>query len=148
MFPFPLFSPDSTERLTHFVRWSNLLSGIHREPNPAEVAAHRGFIAADDLRVENLLMFVHHVQRGAALRRTGKLPDGTLEQLKPLISAARDDLCSPDDLLARFRRLRPFTDANGRSGRVLWLWQTLRDGQQPAAIPSALSLPSYRHDHA
>jgi hypothetical protein len=52
----------------HFVRASNRLAGIEREPTASEISAHRGLLAANTLKVENLEQFVRHVAGGARLR--------------------------------------------------------------------------------
>lgn len=37
---------------------------------------------------------------------------------------------TPYDVHQQYETLHPFTDGNGRSGRALWLWQMIRDGQR------------------
>src|SRR5882672_6098090 len=51
-----------------FVRVSNRMAGITRDPTRAEISAHRGLLAANSLRVENLEVFLHHIAPGAGLR--------------------------------------------------------------------------------
>lgn len=134
--------------VTGFVRRSNALAGITRDPTAAEVAAHRGLLAARELKVANLEMFVHHVEGSAVLRDAEALGRGAAPpraevqaDLETLILAARERLWTPRRLHDVYMLLRPFTDANGRSGRALWLWQHVRPscGQEPGRLrqPSA-----------
>ncbi len=117
-----------------FVRENNRLSGILREPSPAETAAHRGLLAARSLSAANLEMFVRHVQSGATLRVCGageNRPDlpqcSTMyADLDRMLRAAQECRWPPQLLHRVFMLLCPFTDANGRSGRALWLWQQLQ----------------------
>ena len=126
-----------------FVRHSNRLAGITREPTPAEIGAHRGLLAAKTLRVENLELFVRHVESSAKLRADdagGHCPaSGASEMradLETLVLAAQERLWSPPRLHDVYMRLRPFTDANGRSGRVFWLWQHIRSPAGRGVSPS------------
>lgn len=124
-----------------FVRHSNAMAGIIREPTAAEVAAHRGLLAANALRIENLVMFVRHIERGAVLRNpkpgeaTSASPDVRAE-LDAILAEARTLSAPADHLHSEFERLRPFTDANGRCGRALLLWRMIRE--TPAADLPAL----------
>jgi hypothetical protein len=143
MFPASLFSADATSLLTNFVGWSNLMAGIERAPSPAEVAAHRGLIAVEHLTVENMLMFVHHVQKGATLRRDVRPHGATSEdkaylELQALLAEAGEESWPAERIHRCLRRMRPFTDANGRSARALWLRQALRDQHDAAVLPLPL----------
>jgi hypothetical protein len=51
-----------------FTRVNNRMAGITREPTAAEISAHRGLLAINALRVENLELFVHHIAPGAGAR--------------------------------------------------------------------------------
>jgi len=118
----------------HFVRASNRLAGIDREPTASEISAHRGLLAANRLRVENLEQFVRHVAGGARLRdtnssraRKGALADINLRaDLETIVEAASTRAVSPARLYRIYRLLRPFTDGNGRCGRALLMWQVMR----------------------
>jgi hypothetical protein len=113
------------------------MSGITREPTAVEVSSHRGLLARNALGVENLEVFVHHIAEGAGWRSDDR-PDGeerredeafVLElkaDLATIILAAQRQAASPQRVHRVFRLLRPFTDGNGRCGRALFVWQTLR----------------------
>lgn len=119
----------------HFVRASNRLAGIDREPTASEISAHRGLLAANRLKVENLEQFVRHVAGGAQLRdanssiaaRKAERTDTSLRaDLETIVEAASSRAVSPGRLYRIYRMLRPFTDGNGRCGRALLMWQVMR----------------------
>jgi hypothetical protein len=115
-----------------FVRRSNAMAGITRDPTAAEVAAHRGLLAANALAVDNLVMFVRHIERGAVLRSedTSPLKDRAPDiraELDAILAEARTLAAPPDRLHRDFEALRPFTDGNGRCGRALLLWRMIRE---------------------
>lgn len=124
-----------------FVRVSNRMAGITREPTPSEISAHRGLLAANALRVENLEMFVHHVAEGARVRSeacahaesTDEVTTSA-EQLKAdlatIVLAAQKQAASPQRLHRIYTMLSPFTDGNGRCGRALLMWQIMRASQR------------------
>lgn len=121
-----------------FVAESNRIAGISRAPSAGEISAHRGFLAADRIHAGNLEMLVFHLQPGGVFRRQAdaiggeyQSPDrdsvtAVREALDGLIEAARLRLYGPWAVHLMYRELQPFTAANGRSGRALWLWQMLR----------------------
>ncbi len=130
-----------------FVRVSNTLSGILRDPTSEEIAAHRGLFAANVLRVENLEMFVEHVASGARLRSepdVGVDDDGLLFRVEPrndlatIVAAARTFAAPPQRLYRLYTLLHPFTDGNARSGRALLLWQVIRSTERGADVTHAL----------
>ena len=119
----------------HFVRASNRLAGIEREPTASEISAHRGLLAANTLKVENLEQFVRHVAGGARLRdgyssiaaRKAERTDPSLRaDLETIVEAASSRAVSPARVYRIYRMLRPFTDGNGRCGRALLMWQVMR----------------------
>ena len=136
-----------------FVRLSNRIAGITREPTAAEVGAHRGLLAANSLCVENLELFMRHVAPGAGLRdrvavgadEEGSVCPTTLrDDLTRIVLAARNKSASPAHVHRIYRKLRPFTDGNGRCARALWMWQMMRQPAELAAI-AALDLADARH---
>jgi hypothetical protein len=118
-----------------FVRISNRMAGIDREPTSSEISAHRGLLAANALRVENLEMFVHHVAEGARVR-DDRSPDEEAPSaaeikadLATIVLAAQKRATSPQRLHRIYTMLSPFTDGNGRCGRALLMWQIMRAGE-------------------
>jgi hypothetical protein len=118
-----------------FVRISNRMAGIDREPTPSEISAHRGLLAANALRVENLEMFVHHVAEGARVRddrlldHDAQSPAEIKADLAMIVLAAQKQAASPERLHRLYTMLSPFTGGNGRCARALLMWQIMRAGE-------------------
>jgi hypothetical protein len=124
--------------LRDFVRESNRIEGILRDPTVGEVMAHSAFLALDRIRVGDLRGLVRALA-GADLRSGLGMdvyvgnhvppPGGPhIEQhLEFLCARATEGLDSPYRTHVEYEALHPFMDGNGRSGRALWLWQMARD---------------------
>lgn len=121
--------------LEDFVRESNRIEGILRDPFEDEIRAHERFLARGAISLKGLEDFVAVVQPGAVLRREVGLnvrvgnhiampggPEVEALLLDILARLRKDDRDAYPTHLA-YEDLHPFTDGNGRSGRVLWLWQ-------------------------
>jgi hypothetical protein len=119
-----------------FVRESNRIEGILREPTDAEVSATMDFLARrapEVLDVENL---VGIYQPDAVLRlrpglnvRVGShvAPPGGPE-IGARLAELLDEVDGGDPWATHiaYETLHPFTDGNGRSGRAIWAWQMVR----------------------
>lgn len=134
--------------LREFVRESNRIEGIEREPTTTEIEAHKEFLRYKTITVPRLKQFVS-VVAGASLRdqpgmdvRIGShvpIPGGprVRELLDGILFGVNHptwDL-GPYSTHLDYEELHPFTDGNGRSGRVLWAWQMQRDGLDPFGLP-------------
>lgn len=134
------------QQLRAFVRESNRIEGIMRPPTAREMHAHHRFIGIEPyLTVEDLERFVDAVAPDHELRRDRGLnvrvgdyvaPMGgpEIEERLSQIVGQANTLIEPFQLHQRYESLHPFTDGNGRSGRVLWLWMMLKAGRDPYAL--------------
>lgn len=133
--------------LVAFVRDSNAIENIHRDPIDREISAHETFLGLPEVKVSDLEWFVDAVA-GASLRTLPGMnvvvgphrpPPGGPKieaELSELLGSMVDPgLDTPWEIHVQYESLHPFMDGNGRSGRVLWAWQMLREGRDPFVLP-------------
>lgn len=138
---------DAYTNFVDFVRESNRIEGILRDPTEEEIEAHVTFVNIDAPQVQDLVNFVKVVQPDARLRDNMSVPGVRVgnhiappsgpeirEQLSYLLDKAKNnwlkrmtfgEIDDPHEIWrihCDYETLHPFTDGNGRSGRVLWLW--------------------------
>jgi hypothetical protein len=118
-----------------FVRESNRIEGIHREPTEAEIKRLQNFVLLPKLEVDDVVDFVKFTQPNAVLRdnisvhgvRIGEHiapPSGPEIRfyLGEILGQMQMGTLSTYDAHCAYLNLHPFTDGNGRSARAIWLW--------------------------
>lgn len=116
-----------------FVTESNRIEGISRPPTKEEIAEHARFVSLHRVTIDELEKFVGVYQPGAVLRdkmgldvRVGSYfpPRGGME-IRDMLQSLLDRMhaLGPYFTHLEYETIHPFTDGNGRSGRVLWAWQ-------------------------
>lgn len=122
-----------------FVRESNMIEGIRREPKDKEIKALEDFLKKDDLLADSIKNFVSIYEPNARLRDEEGLdvyvgnysptPGGlrVLAKFERLLEQINSDMIDPFEAHMLYETLHPFTDCNGRSGRAIWLWMMLEN---------------------
>lgn len=132
--------------LIQFVRESNLIEGIDRDPTEVEIAAHERLLGLYQVTATALGDFQSIIAPGKPLRekfgmdvRVGNYiaPHGGPNILRRLQSILRksNDGGDPWNVHIYFEKLHPYMDGNGRTGRALWAWQMKAAGRDPFALP-------------
>lgn len=122
--------------LADFVRESNRIEGIRREPTEKEIGAHDDFLSLTEITVADLQTLVHELAGEHALLRDKKGMDVQVGKFVPmkggpmvrdrlidLLKHANAQRMTPHVFHCKYEYLHPFIDGNGRSGRAIWLWQ-------------------------
>lgn len=136
----------SNRTLTDFVRESNLIEGIDREPTSDEVSAAERFMQLFQLHPKTLndlqAVFAPNMplrDRAGMDVRVGNYvaPLGgpnIYRRLNILLSNANGGR-DPWRVHVAFEALHPYLDGNGRTGRMIWAWQMRGIGRDPFALP-------------
>ena len=117
----------------HFITESNAIEGIQRPPTDAEIAEYERFMNLRIINILDLEKFVSVYQPNERLRdKVGtdvmigyhRPPRGgprIFSDLRALLTSL--EYRTPYENHQAYEELHPFTDGNGRSGRMLWMWQ-------------------------
>ena len=118
----------------YFIAESKRIEGILSPPTEAEITEHNRFMNLTLIAVSDLEQFVAVFEPAASLRRhTGMnvqvgnhiAPPGGPEietALSEILIRANSGHYLPSRIHLLYEKLHPFSDCNGRSGRMLWLW--------------------------
>lgn len=147
------------QQIWSFVRESNAIERIFREPFQTEIDELKRFIQVNTVSIEELKKFLKVYQPDARLRseygldvRVGSYypPFGGPEIRDALITLlAKHNSLTPLEMHIAYERLHPFTDGNGRSGRALWLWKIISLGNHPydSSFLATFYIYSFRSDN-
>ena len=136
----------SAGSLTLFVRDSNAIEGILRDPADNELEAHRRLLACDYLTRKSVEDFVFDIcgkklrsEPGMNVRVGPHLPPlGGPEiaaELVLLLESINRRMVDRFEAHVRYETLHPFQDGNGRSGRAIWAWMMQREGRNSFELP-------------
>lgn len=128
-------APEIDVRLRNFVLQSDHIEGLIPKPDQLEreMQAHTDILEADQVTVDALVDFVKVCQQNAVLRSepgvnvvvgNHRPPAGgpeIVERLETLLQRMANGELDAYEAHCKYEDLHPFTDGNGRSGRVLWL---------------------------
>ena len=135
------------QQLQAFIRESNRIEGIHRDPLASEIKAHKTLLARKRVKVEHVTALVSACQPDAILRASSSVPSvrvgnhiappsgpGIVADLETLLAEIAIKVLTPWAAHVRYETLHPYTDGNGRSGRAVWLWHMTLLGHQRRAL--------------
>lgn len=121
--------------LINFLNESNGIEGILQPPTKEQLKAAENFLALDEIQIADVSNIVNIFEPEAKLRNqfgwniiVGDYvaPDGGPEiasELYTILANVNGNFFHPISNHKDFQNLHPYTDCNGRSGRLLWLWQ-------------------------
>ena len=114
-----------------FVVESNRIEGITRDPTPDEIAIHNKLMCQEHLIPQDIVDFVAVMQPDAKFRDSPSVPGVQVgHHVAPMSGAhmwdALEAVLAEEDIVIQhhsYLHLHPFTDGNGRSARLIWLWR-------------------------
>ena len=117
-----------------FIIESNAIEGIYHEPTREEIEEFQRFMALKEITIDEILGYLAVHQPDAQLRdkegmnvRVGSYypprgGDNITLGLGSLLDEINNKELTPYKAHVRYEQLHPFTDGNGRSGRMIWAW--------------------------
>lgn len=121
------------------IKESNMIEGILTEPTDGEFVEWNRFLALDEITVDDLKRNVYinagaghrlrnlitdHHQIGERTMIGGPRVEIRLKRLLDMINI--EEMLNPWNAHIEFELLHPFTDGNGRAGRMIWHWMMKR----------------------
>ena len=129
--------------LISFLKESNRIEGITRDPTPQELSETAKFLDLDTVGLDDLrrLAIIYASGRGILRERIGMdvmvgnhIPPRGGPSVRRELVKLLDDLADPDispfEWHTQYETLHPMLDGNGRTGRTLWAWQMLQRGHE------------------
>jgi hypothetical protein len=132
--------------LKEFLRESNEIEGISRDPTPGEHSAAMRFLDLDSINIADVCRLQSAIAPGRPLRdrpdmnvKVGnyRAPRGGPEiadRLARICCTAAQEM-NAWKTHVEFEALHPFLDGNGRTGRLIWAWQMMKCGDDPFTLP-------------
>ena len=126
-----------SKQMIAFIKESNEIERIYRDPSIREIEEFKRFFALDKIHMSDIERFVSVYQSNARMRvsTSDNVQIGTylpprggqhiLYQLDAILHRANSNRTEEGayNTHNEYESLHPFTDGNGRSGRMLWVWQ-------------------------
>lgn len=131
-----------TNRDIEFIIESNKIEGILEFPSMEQIEEYKRFMSLATVEISDLEQFLRINQRNAILRNKPGInvvvgqylpPYGgpcIEKKLKELLRKIIEHKLNPYEAHVEYESLHPFTDGNGRSGRMLYRWHQYQlDGE-------------------
>ena len=134
----------SRQRLIPFLTESLGIESIHRQPTELEIEEAERFLSLDHIITRDVTTFVNIYAPGAELRSRPGM-NVRVGNRYPMLGGGQVETCLigilatistayPYATHVKYEALHPFTDCNGRSGRMIWLWQVLKQNRLAAGL--------------